>query len=96
MDEEFIRIKDEIRSMQSLIYKYPSRYHDFIRNIKNLYVYDLTEENKIEYVNNLLLLNEFEKKLREMICQYETVTNDILKYISSIHTKITGRLLLNK
>lgn len=45
--------------------------------------------------NNLLLLNEFEQILQNMLCQYETLTNDILKYINSMQYKLTGITILN-
>ena len=78
-----------------MIYKYPNEYHHYIQNIKNLFVNKLTEDNKNETVNNLLLLNEFEQTIQNMLYQYETLTNDILKYITSMQYKLTGITILN-
>ncbi len=96
MDSEFLNIKRWVKGIQHMIDKYPNEYHHYIRNIKKLYVNKLTEENKIETADNLLLLNEFEQTLQNMICQYERLTNDIIKYISSIQYEITGHVILSE
>ncbi|KAK8853553.1 hypothetical protein M9Y10_017114 [Tritrichomonas musculus] len=95
MDSEFSNIKHWVKGIQNMIYKYPNEYHHYIQNIKNLFVNKLTEDNKNETVNNLLLLNEFEQTIQNMLYQYETLTNDILKYITSMQYKLTGITILN-
>ena len=94
MDNEFLNIKHWVKGIQSMRDKCPVEYHHYIRNIKNLFVNELTEDNKNETVNNLLLLNEFEQTLQNMLYQYETLTNDILKYITSMQFRITGHYII--
>ena len=95
MNSEFSNIKHWVKGIQYMINKCPDEYHHYIQNIKNLFVNKLTEDNKNETVNNLLLLNEFEQTIQNMLYQYETLTNDILKYITSMQYKLTGITILN-
>ena len=93
MDNQFKYLKDEIKNIMKNIY--PVNTYQYIRNIKEMLVNDLTNENKNKIVDEILLINEFQNTLKDLLNQYETLTNDIIKYISSIQYKITGHIILN-
>ncbi len=93
MDNEFKHLKNEIKNIMKN--KYPVNTYQYIRNIKEMLVNDLTNENKNKIIDEILLINEFQNTLKDLLIQYDKLTNDIIKYISSIEYKITGHIILN-
>ena len=93
MDNEFKHLKNEIKNIMKNIY--PVNTYQYIRNIKEMLVNDLTNENKNKIIDEILLINEFQNTLKDLLIQYDKLTNDIIKYISSIQYEITGHIILN-
>ena len=93
MDNEFKHLENEIKNIMKNIY--PVNTYQYIRNIKEMLVNDLTNENKNKIIDEILLINEFQNTLKDLLIQYDKLTNDIIKYISSIQYKITGHIILN-
>ena len=93
MDNEFKRLENEIKNIMKKIC--PVNTYQYIRNIKEMLVNDLTNENKNKIIDEILLINEFQNTLKDLLIQYDKLTNDIIKYISSIEYKITGHIILN-
>lgn len=99
MDKDFVAIKSIIKGMQnsiSSIYQYPENQNFYINSIRNFLASDLNDENKNEFMDKIILLNQFQVNLANMIKNYDKVTNEILKYISEVQFEITGNWSLKK
>ena len=96
MDKQFDAIKSIIKEIQSSIYHYPENQNFYINSIRNFLASDLNDENKNEFMDKIILLNQFQVNLANMIKNYEKVTNEILNYINKVQFEITGHCSLKK
>lgn len=96
MDREFAALKRTIKGIQKTICEYPENRNFYINSIRNFLVCDLNNENKNEFMDKIILLNQFQVNLANMIKNYDKVTNEILNYISNVQFEITGNCSMKK